>query len=685
MSVVTVNVGGQSVPVQVQTYQFGDQSLSASVEAGIVAVVGAVAGAEAAQAAAETAQGAAEDARDDAVTAKDLAEEYRDETAVYAGTTNISNYYADTTAGLAGTASGSYFGVPGTDGVAIYRDNAGVAVAGPVMPSIDYVGKRPQFIKCVASAVTSGNSFSITPVDTAVRYSGTGEQYVWVYEAPAANTVGSGGIDITIKNGAGTNFATITLRKKDFAVLNGTEFEAGDLVFIRRSKASENAGQPLLWMNPPNPALKIASKGVQTATLQQPSANFPVSIERVDEYNYVVKHHSLRSTADYEVMESDHVVTVFKDLAVSMSQTATQVGSALALNSEWLIQNGREYRYCQFLSNELAAGNWSREQPSTTEPVDRFGVYGAPVANYEIVGLNHAGGIENTASDRTMTMDGVAFSLNIGESKDGSELVIGQTYRTFYDAGVNRNGEAFYRHTINADGVTIYKRMNIGRRLAFDAGVGQINVGDTIVGGTSGAVSQVCSIPSVLLTGTWGSNRAGPMFVKHVSGTWQDNEAILVSGVQKATVNGTLGQQVGVANAYGPLMCTTSINRAKMNGYPALVVGAADGSQRPNVSDPAGTWSVPGNIFSAYHTNNMREDGSGPMRVMELPSGPMTPPGNYSYCFSTKVFLEDRDGGNRKFVNNWCSTAVGDATGAQLAEGVFEVEYSIYWEDGVPA
>lgn len=685
MSVVTVNVGGQSVPVQVQTYQFGDQSLSASVEAGIAAVVGAVAGAQAAEAGAQTAQSLSEGARDGAVIAKGLAEEYRDETAVYAGTTNITNYYPDTTAGLAGTASGAYFGVPGTDGVAIYRDNSGVAAAGPVIPSIDYIGKRPQFIKCVASAVTSGNSFSITPVDPNIRYAGTAESEVWAYEAPAANIVGSGGIDITIKNGAGTDFATITLRKKGFDVLDGTEFEAGDLVFIRRAKAAENAGQPLLWMNPPNPALKTAARDLQTLALQQPSTNFAVSIQRVDDTNYVVRHHSLRGSANYAVMESDHVISVFKDLAVGMSQGSTKIGSALALNSEWLIQNGREVRYCQFLSNELSGGNWSREQPSTTEPVDRFGVYGTAVANYEIVGLNHPGGIENTLADRTMTMDGITFTLKVGEIKDGSELVIGQSFRTFYDAGTNRNGEAVYRHTVNANGITIYKRMNIGRRLPFDAGVSAPAIGATLNGGTSGAVSILCANPTAIQTGTWGSTRAGQMFVKHVSGTWQDNEAIKVGGITVATVNGTLGQQVGVANAYGPLMCTTAINRVKMTGYPALTVGAADGSQRPNGSDPVGTWATPGNTFSAYHTNNIRPDGSGPMRCMYVPSGPMTPPGNFSLCNSTKVFLEDRNGGNRKVVLNWCSTAVGDTTGAELAEGIFETSYTIYWQDGVPA
>ena len=48
MSVVTVNVGRQSVPANVSTYQFGDQSMSASVAAGVASVAASVAEATAA-------------------------------------------------------------------------------------------------------------------------------------------------------------------------------------------------------------------------------------------------------------------------------------------------------------------------------------------------------------------------------------------------------------------------------------------------------------------------------------------------------------------------------------------------------------------------------------------------------------------------------------------------------------
>lgn len=45
MSVVTVNIGRQSVPVGVSTYQFGDQSMSATVAAGVASVAASAAAA----------------------------------------------------------------------------------------------------------------------------------------------------------------------------------------------------------------------------------------------------------------------------------------------------------------------------------------------------------------------------------------------------------------------------------------------------------------------------------------------------------------------------------------------------------------------------------------------------------------------------------------------------------------
>ncbi len=73
--------------------------------------------------------------------------------------------------------------------------------------------------------------------------------------------------------------------------------------------------------------------------------------------------------------------------------------------------------------------------------------------------------------------------------------------------------------------------------LAFDAGSKEISSGDEIVGASSGKTATVTSV--TITSGSYaGSDAAGYISIKNNSGTWTNNEAINIKGVQHALVNG---------------------------------------------------------------------------------------------------------------------------------------------------
>tara|TARA_R100001594_G_scaffold33001_2_gene61365 strand:+ start:1017 stop:2960 length:1944 start_codon:yes stop_codon:yes gene_type:complete len=73
--------------------------------------------------------------------------------------------------------------------------------------------------------------------------------------------------------------------------------------------------------------------------------------------------------------------------------------------------------------------------------------------------------------------------------------------------------------------------------LAFDTGSKEISSGDEIVGASSGKTATVTSV--TITSGSYaGSDAAGYISIKNNSGTWTNNEAINIKGVQHALVNG---------------------------------------------------------------------------------------------------------------------------------------------------
>lgn len=76
-------------------------------------------------------------------------------------------------------------------------------------------------------------------------------------------------------------------------------------------------------------------------------------------------------------------------------------------------------------------------------------------------------------------------------------------------------------------------------QLAFDSGSTEPSPGDRIDGGTSGAYGFLLEAPTVT-NGTWGGgDAAGTMLLRHLSGTFQNNEDLEVSASAFASADGT--------------------------------------------------------------------------------------------------------------------------------------------------
>lgn len=78
--------------------------------------------------------------------------------------------------------------------------------------------------------------------------------------------------------------------------------------------------------------------------------------------------------------------------------------------------------------------------------------------------------------------------------------------------------------------------VSLGVELQFDAGSGEIFVGNTLTGATSGATGVVTAI--LLRTGTWGGTGVGTVVFASVTGTFQNNENLQVGGLTKAVADG---------------------------------------------------------------------------------------------------------------------------------------------------
>lgn len=106
--------------------------------------------------------------------------------------------------------------------------------------------------------------------------------------------------------------------------------------------------------------------------------------------------------------------------------------------------------------------------------------------------------------------------------------------------------------------------------LNFDAGTAAISAGDIVDGGTSGASGEAL-IDAVVTSGSYaGTDAAGYLVLTAVTGTFQDNEALRVSAVTRATANGTATENGAATDADDALWSQDAIEtqRAKIAAIP---------------------------------------------------------------------------------------------------------------------
>lgn len=330
----------------------------ALAEAAKVAAQLAETNAETAETNAEAAEIAAEAAQVAAEAARDLAEDYRDETAVYAGTTNISNYYASTAAGLAATASGAYFGVPGTDGVAIYLDNAGTAVLQNTMPSVGYVTKHQQVIPCEvvggtkrAPIIRPINVWTVLTGDAATG-SASLPHYVFTFKATETNDE-AGSYSVTVQNGDGSAFLGATaLTDSDLAAPGFGTIQAGKLVeFFRRDSG---AGSAFEWITRPDATTAPQAETMISLGLKTPKPLRPVhSLQVGDNFALVqVKLHDDHYVDSTYANHSDHLKIGYMNVGPFMSLT----DDFLALNSMWGHMKNKDIEFGNFVYDALDSG-----------------------------------------------------------------------------------------------------------------------------------------------------------------------------------------------------------------------------------------------------------------------------------------------------------------------------------------
>jgi len=85
--------------------------------------------------------------------------------------------------------------------------------------------------------------------------------------------------------------------------------------------------------------------------------------------------------------------------------------------------------------------------------------------------------------------------------------------------------------------------------LGFDAGLTAIDEADTVTGLTSGATG-IALVDAIVASGSWaGNDAAGDLVLYNVSGTFQNDEALQVSAVTRATSDGTAARNAATTDA----------------------------------------------------------------------------------------------------------------------------------------
>lgn len=100
-----------------------------------------------------------------------------------------------------------------------------------------------------------------------------------------------------------------------------------------------------------------------------------------------------------------------------------------------------------------------------------------------------------------------------------------------------------------ADGNTVYGVFAYTWVVPFDAGASEIKVGDLIRGAVSGATGIVTGV--VLTSGAWNGTAVGYLFVKTKTGTFQNDENLVIGGKAGTIAVGAGGSGYAVGDVLG--------------------------------------------------------------------------------------------------------------------------------------
>lgn len=172
-----------------------------------------------------------------------------------------------------------------------------------------------------------------------------------------------------------------------------------------------------------------------------------------------------------------------------------------------------------------------------TKPVGTFAVSDTIKVGATTIGTVTAlggGALTSQVTAMYTAMAADAYRSSIA-AVPGSGAIRGVAYYkgTVYAWRNNAGGTALGMYKSSSSG---WQAVSFGYELSFTAGTAQINDGDSIVGGTSGATGVVARV--VLESGAWSGTAAGRLILSSTGGTFQAAEAIKVSGASKATASG---------------------------------------------------------------------------------------------------------------------------------------------------
>jgi hypothetical protein len=470
-------------------------------------------------------------------------------------------------------------------------------------------------------------------------------QYKFVLIAPLQK--GAGEFAVSIRNYANT--ATLlpntVVRSTTGVTLPLAAFEASDMLIFRRD-ATTLLGR---MCSPPNTSQKTITEANYAQTYHIPTTVKPIVAYKETDKIWHIKGRNVEGATRDDTIS----MTKMYNLAQFDSVGVFRNTNNWDIDAMELTHQGRRFAYGMMSSTETSPSVFTNASPSITSPVTRVHYEGDPYVGTHAYGYGHSY-VEDYST--TFTMDGVAKDVAAvyGTEYNGSELILTTNLSVFMpevtvaaDRWDDWLGNLEYKYVWDEDGLHLTATSKVGPRVPFENGSIEVVEGDIIDGTISGAQGLVVYVPDLNATGEWvDGDRAGVIFIKPLNAfNFVAADDLQVGGVTVANASGDQSRRIMLRNSYGPLMVTKVINRAKLVGYPALDCDFYDNSDRELWTGTRPT--AANNLVQCWHT-----DDEDVLLNMHLPSGPSTPPGDYSEALTSVIFVQCKAEGHRKIATN---------------------------------